>query len=508
MEKIRQKLKIITNFINDILYKKKLVIFLGKKGIKITAYHKHDVVNSIFIDRIDPELITIYQTFLKKHKKFQVSFLLDSEECQLKHEFMPMLQSIIKFNPVEKFIQENYKSEDIIAYNVYNVDHKNGEVWEASIAFSPYNNTINDLLEFVIHNSSGFEGVYFLSLEFESIIDTIIERKNLSELQNDLQIFVTVTEVNDIRIATKYQKNILEEAAIVFPFDKSDLYIVGTIEQAISDIVLKYKAYVKSLDLKICLIFACDQVLSDLLIQSTLFQPYKMIVYNDTLSAVGVSNQHFQDNSLLELFMANKKHLALNKTLRLITKLTKIDSVVFKPLITIIAGIIIALSAFKYQSVTIQKETILLNNKYYLLSEKYRNIKKRHPEIENIGNLAELYKLQTILDTPTPMPFDSLQKVFLVKNANIEVVGLNWYATGSYLLDKETFLILEIVYMNNNKEMKVAKEVLNTYVKDIKIVFQGHKVTYTNDYNNITELSKKLIIPARIIISGAALNVR
>ena len=66
---------------------------------------------------------------------------------------MPMLQSIIKFNPVEKFIEDNYKPDDIIAYNVYNIDYKNGEVWESIIAISPYTETIQELLEFIIYNS-------------------------------------------------------------------------------------------------------------------------------------------------------------------------------------------------------------------------------------------------------------------------------------------------------------------------------------------------------------------
>ena len=45
----------------------------------------------------------------------------------------------------------------------------------------------------------------------------------------------------------------------------------------------------------------------------------------------------------------------------------------------------------KYQSVLTQKETMRVNNQYYLLSEQYRNIKKRYPEINNITNLVELY---------------------------------------------------------------------------------------------------------------------
>ena len=184
--------------------------------------------------------------------KAQILILFDSKDCQIKHEFMPMLQSIVKSNPVEKFIQDNYKPEDIIAYNIYNVnnDNRHGELWETTIASTTYSYFIEQLLEFIIHNSFKFIGIYFLSLEFESIVGAILKTQNSSDSQNDLQIFVTITEASSIRVATKYKKNILDESTVEFPSEKSDHYIAGTIEQAISDQILKFKADAKSLAMK------------------------------------------------------------------------------------------------------------------------------------------------------------------------------------------------------------------------------------------------------------------
>ncbi|MFK7968552.1 MAG: hypothetical protein AB8B68_05350 [Rickettsiaceae bacterium] len=218
MEKINSQLEIIANFINNVLRTKNLVIFVGIYGIKIVVYYKDEVIDSILIDYKEKEYFTICCTFLNGYKKSQILILLDSQDCQIKHEFMPMLQSIMKSNPVEKFIQDNYKPEDIIAYNIYNIanDSKHGELWETTIASSIYSDLTEKLLEFIIHNSFKFNGIYFLSLEFESIIGAILKIQNKTYCQNDLQIFATITEASNIRIATKYKKNILDESTINF----------------------------------------------------------------------------------------------------------------------------------------------------------------------------------------------------------------------------------------------------------------------------------------------------
>ena len=504
MEKNHSKLEIITNFVNSILHKNKLIIFIGKSGIRIITYYKHQVLSTIFVDYKDQGYLTICCTFLKDYKRFQVLILLDSPECQLKHEFMPMLQSILKFNPVEKFIQDNYKPEDIIAYYVFNVggDTTNGEIYETIIASSTYTYSINQLLEFIIYNSFRFNGIYFLSLEFESIIDAILKIKHATDCQKDLQIFVTITEASNIRIVTKYKKNILDELTVDFPSDKSDLYIAGTIEQAISDQILKYKAYMQSLDLKICLIFLCNKTLCKIFEEMPSLQIHHIVTYSNDSMLVENKNKHFQDNSLLELFMENKKHLALNKLLRSITKLIAFNSFMFKPLFLIIIGIIIFLASLKYHSILIHKETIELNDKYYSSSEKYRSMKKRHPEIHDITNLTDLYNLQTMLSIKEPNHFDFLKNLFSINSPNIEVINIHWYAKDTTLDNKKTFLEFDLLYINNKKGIEIAKKILDNYVNEIKLIFQEYQVTYVIEYDNVIELPRTLTIPAKITVSA------
>ena len=509
MEKINSQLEIIANFINNVLRTKNLVIFVGIYGIKIVVYYKDEVIDSILIDYKEKEYFTICCTFLNGYKKSQILILLDSQDCQIKHEFMPMLQSIMKSNPVEKFIQDNYKPEDIIAYNIYNIanDSKHGELWETTIASSIYSDLTEKLLEFIIHNSFKFNGIYFLSLEFESIIGAILKIQNKTYCQNDLQIFATITEASNIRIATKYKKNILDESTIEFPSEKSDLYIAGTIEQAISDQILKYKTYAKSLDIKICLVFLCNKTLCDIFEKMPSLQVNKIITHNNNSRISENGNAHFQDSSLLELFMQNKKYLASNKLLKSITMLTTINSLLFKPLFLIVAGIVVFLSLLEYQSVVIKKETIELNHQYYLFSKKYRNMKKRHPEINNITNLVELYNLQKLVSVKSLNPSDFLKRLFSINTPNVEVISINWYVEDTNLTNKKILLIFDLVYLSDKKERKVAENAFRDCVQKVKLLFHEYQVTYTMEYDGIVELPKLLSIPAKIIISKKTTEV-
>lgn len=539
MTKILQKLEVFFNFIQNTFYQKKMVIFVGRKGIKISAYHKNNVIDSTFFTSSSQEASNLYQSFLKKYKEFQVFLLLDTEDCQLKHEFIPMFQSIIKTHPVEQFIEDNYKTDDIIAYNVYNIDRTNGEVWETAIASSPYRDDINQLLEFIIYNSFKLDGIYFLCLEFESIIDKILEQKNLIKHENDLQIFTTITEASGIRVAAKFKKNILNESTTDFPFDKSDLYVVGTIEQIISDIILKYKGYVKSLDIKISLIFVCNEVLSNLLSQSKSFVDYTFVSYHsislqkalgkettseDMSDASAISPEidtppleaqndemppptnnlspnQYQDDIILELCTKSKQYVALNKLLRSISRLTMINSFIFKPIFVLILGIIAILGSLKYNAIAIQQETIKLNKEYYSLSEKYRNIKKRNPDVTNMTDLADFYNLGVILNSTHPNPCETLQKIFSTENPKMEVTNILWYAKSSDLGEKKEMLTFRFLYTNDKKDLRLAQTTINNYVKQVKGMFNEYNVTYIHQNDEITELVKNLVIPARIIVS-------
>lgn len=503
-EKTQSKWSVVTSFINRFLHNKRLVIFIGKNGVKIIAYNRDQIVNNMFSHCDNEAEIAACQEFLIAYKKFGVLILLDSPECQIKHEFMPMLHSIIKFNPAQKFIDDNYQPENIVAYNVYNIDHTNGEVWETVIASSPYTNITNKFIEFVISESFKLEGVYFLALEFEPIINTILMEKKVVDEDHSLQIFVTITQASGIKLATKHKKNILDETTVQFPSDKSDLYILGVMSSAIEDRLIKYKSYIHGLDLKVCLIFFCNKLIGDVILEKLPdLQKYEMVIYTTEAPALPDQSHHFQDHKLLELFMKHKTYLAANKLIKLITKLLTVNSVIFKPLLLILIGIVAVLGMLKYRTILVQKETIELNNKYYLLSEKYRSVKKRHPEVENINNLTDLYSLQKILSIETDTPCELLRKILLLQSEEVKFDNIHWYSENediSNLAENRKALVIQVEYTDPKKDIKVATGVLSDYINQVKAIFKGYNVTYKIEYDKVTELIKTLTVPATITV--------
>lgn len=103
--------------------------------------------------------------------------------------------------------------------------------------------------------------MYFLSLEIGTIIDRILQITDKTEYLESLQIFTVTTEASSIRIIVKYKNNIMSERTVEFPHDKSDMYRIGTIEQVLSDKLLFYKQYIKTLVTPPCLIFLVDNKL-------------------------------------------------------------------------------------------------------------------------------------------------------------------------------------------------------------------------------------------------------
>ena len=69
MKKISSKLEIVGNFINNLLHKQNLIIFIGKVGIKIIACYKHQAIDNIFVSYEKDDHFQICCTFLKNYKK-------------------------------------------------------------------------------------------------------------------------------------------------------------------------------------------------------------------------------------------------------------------------------------------------------------------------------------------------------------------------------------------------------------------------------------------------------
>jgi hypothetical protein len=498
------KLEFFVNLFNNLSHKKNVIILIGKYGVTVSALKKLQVINSIFIDSTAEDFQRKYRRFLKKYKHYHIVFLLDGKNCELKHEIMPILGSIIKSSPVESFIEKNYAAEDIVAHNVYEITTQNGEVWNSCIASMPFIFPVNELLEFVINNSFKYSGMYFLSLEFETIIDRILQKSQNLECINHLQIFATITKSSDIRIVVKYKRNIMDEQVIEYPRDKSDMYIQGTIEQSISDKLHFYKPFIEKLNLKTCAITLSDRNLQKLL--GTLqFDKCKTIAIasEDICLTTEKRSSVFQDNTLIEILNNFNTHLALNKPLKSITQLTLVNNIIFKPILAIMLGICITLATIKYKSVTLYEEMSDYNQEYYTLSEEYRAIQKLHPELKNASDILELHSLETQLSKTNSTPFNHLKNIFAYDNQSLKIKNLSWKIFNPQninLPESKLKINIEYQYQGNRDSLINGVEIVNDYSNRLKSIFSNDKFTYKRDPEDLIIVSKKVIIPAKVVI--------
>lgn len=500
------KFEFVVNLLNHLFLKKNITIFLGKSGITLFAMKKNQVQDSIFIEYGAEKYHQKYRKFLSGYKSYYVMFLLDHKECELEHEMLPVLSSLIKINPVDKFIAEKYKPEDIVAYNVYEVNHQNGEVLNTCIATTTFAPPLSDLLEYLIKKSFKYSGMYFFSLELGIIIDRILQTTGNSGYLEHLQIFSIITQTSNIRIIVKYKNNIMSEKTIEFPYDKSDMYLVGTMQQAISDKLLFYKQYIKTLDKQPCIIFLVDNALKQLIKDLKFENCQTLALSADDLNLEPHhSSNRFQDSVLIELFNKFANHLASNRPLKSITKLTIINRAAFKPFITIISGMILTLSFLKYQTIKVQSEANDLNQQYYKLAEEYRQVKKRNPHLSNVGDLLEMYNLQNIIARKSSTPFDHYKILTLTQHRGLKINKLSWKLLNPILVNfpqSDLVISIDVSYEGPANSALEGIEVINGYANHIKSNFQNYHIVFTKDSDNIKDVARRITIPAHFLIKG------
>lgn len=500
------KLEFIVNLLNNLFHKKNITILLGKNGIKLFVLKKNQVQDSIFVKYGSDKYHQRYRKFLSIYKGYHIMFLLDHKECELDHEMLPILSTLIKVNPVDKFISEKYKPDDIVAYSVYDVNNQNGEVWNTCIATTPFAPPLSDILEYSIKKSFKYSGIYFLSLELGTIIDRILKASGKSEHLDSLQIFTITTEASNIRVIVKYKNNIMSEKTVEFPYEKSDMYLIGTIEQVISDKLLFYKQYIKTLETQPCLIFLVDNTLKQMISELKFDNCNILALTGDDLElTTHNSDDRFQDTALIEMFNNSTTHLASNKPLRGITKLTLLNRVIFKPVIAIISVMILTLCFFKYQAITVQSQANDLNKQYYKLAEEYRQVKKRNPKLSNVGDLLEMYNLQNIIARQPNTPFDHYKILVLTQHKNLKINKLSWKLSNPLLVNfpqSDLVISIDINYDGPIDSTLEGIEVINGYYNHIKANFQNFHVVFTKNSDEIKEAARRVTIPAHFLIKG------
>jgi len=490
---------------NSFAVKKSIIIFIGNNGTYLAAFKLNKSIDSIYISlegRGNPEL---YKYFFKKYKEFHIFFLYDDERCELKHELVPVLQSVVKVNPLEKFIDEHYQPTDITAHHVYNISTKNGEVWDTLIAKTSYVPPLSDLMDYILVNSLKFSGIYFLNLEYITIIDKILEKSNNTDCDDHLQIFSYITKANSIKFVVKHRQNLLSIKSVPYPVDRTELYVQGIIEQEISDYKISLKNYLQKNNLTVCIICLVNSKLKSLLQQSK-FETHKVLILsNDEISeSLPLANEEFSDKTITELFSRNKTFLAFNNSIKSITQVNLLNFIMFKPLIGMIAIIVIVLANIKFLTVKNTKAVKALETQNYQIVEEYRNIKQKYPDIKDMANLADLYSLTALLKVPVLTPFDFLEQFLKSNPADVILNKVSWKLNNpnNNLFSRDYInVIINFKYIKTNISTKEALANLDSYVKSLQENFKNFSIDYTTASEPLNTLDR-VIIPVTLTVTG------
>lgn len=499
---MRVFIKMLHKFIAYFLYRKNIIILTGDKGTFLCALVHDKVVGSLFVSAEKQNNLDSYEEFFAKFKKYYVFFLLSGSECQLRHDLVPVLHSIVKTNPVEKFIEEYFPTDYMIAYTVYNINTKPSEVWNTLIVSTPYIPALSKLLENLLaSNTQKFGGVYFLALELQTIIDKIVKNVENNKYSEYLQIFVCILNTSGIKLVVKHQGNIISKQTFDYPSDKSDLYIQGIIEQEVEDCLISCKNHIDSLALKVCIIFIVDQSLKLLLEQSS-FGGHPVIFKSSDILG---KNNKFSDGMIVKLFYEQKSFLASNQYLESIAKLNLISSLVFKPLVTILIILIFIASVIKIKTVANYKKLDLLNSHYFSIEQDYYNVKQTYPYFQNATNLADLYVFESLLQIPVPIPFDLLEKFLTSLAPNLHLEEIKWQRLDldNTLSSSSQYIQIEISLklIANDMLIEEATKFLEQKIANFSEIFSNMDINFTIFTDQILDLSNRVVIPASVIIT-------
>ncbi|MGC0372196.1 MAG: hypothetical protein DGJ47_000903 [Rickettsiaceae bacterium] len=504
--KITSKLGFFVNLFNNLFHNDNVVIFVGHKGIILTALRRHTPVDESFIEYSDDNFNKKYKSFLSRYKKFHIKFLLDTKDTKLNRQILPVVSSIIKLNPVDKFIEEHYSPEDIIAYNVYNISNSESEIWNTLIASAKYIDPLKGIIEYVLNKSYKFSGIYLLPLECRSIIRRILKITNNEQNQSDLQVFVTIFKSSGVKLVVKRKNNILYYRSFDLPKNKSQEYIKGYIEQIICDQLLECKDYIERHNANKCIVMLVDPSIKET-INEKFCAPNKVIVLSPDELKLPLKNSddYYQESSIINLFKDFNSHLAYNSVLKQITKYTLINNVVFKPVIILLFALSINVLSLQYRAFSIESKTQNMNDKYYKLAQDYRDITKKYPQLYNISDLVDLYNLEQIVNQKASNSIPFIKYIDNLQNTQINLKSLSWKVDELNLInipESSANIEIELKYGGLFESRSKALSVVDAHLNHMKSIFSNNEINYTINEARSYEISHKHVMPVKFKING------
>jgi hypothetical protein len=476
-------LEFLVNKINNIFHKKKAVILYGKNALLLNFYKNNELVNNFIFKLDQPDNLSQLFQEIKKYKDYHFVLLLDGDNIYLRYENFPSITAFFSVSPIQKYISKNYSPTDLVAYDTELVVSDISEIWHTSIANTSLIDTREEIIDHLLENKFRYSGSYFLSLELNVIIPHINNFFSIENASNHFLFFIYVTGCSDVKIALKHDNRLIEYKEIKIERKDSDLFLLGKIEQKISDLKIKYQVYIDNLGLIPSVTIISGKEFSEIIKGNHKLNKHSEIVNifsiprkeeeNNAENSESIDKSNLPENFLIKVFSNHNSFLALNKKLKKLTFWSVINSIIFKPIIALSIFMLIVTSFFTYEVQNIESQIARQELNYKINYDEYQKIKEFDLKLCELIEKSNLHKLDHAMNSNSDRIFDIVGELLNVKSQNIKINSVEFQNNKQnilYFYQKRQMINIYSRYFNESEDRKEIQDACKLFAEKIKQV--------------------------------------
>lgn len=443
------------NAIYRTIKNKKLVFHIYDHGLTIAYYKKNNFIDSYYCKTEDIKSDASLHKYLTQRKDANAKFIVNSKNVSVEKLSIPALNSFTSVNPIEHYCLTRLNQGELYTYKVHTINKDGSEVWKGVVYSMPSHENTNECFSLLYQHQMSFFGVYFHSAVADQIAREIAGDNKL-DLENYIYSLTTILDEKEINIQFFHGSNILESTILEYPSTESDQYVLGVIEQNLSDIWIKLTSYRESNNLSKVNIFIVNNNLRNMLTKS------------QNNSDLYIFPKALQDELPLHIYMkyflATKQLCATSPEITKYKRYRQFNSILFPPLYISLSAIVIYVLYINLLAYNHNKVTSNLYKDYTKIMDNIRVSGKDFPEISNIIQLADLYNTEKKISVKTPYPFNFLEEFYNKLNKHFKIQRIFWQ-NRSYI--KMANLLEVDVHLNKkNAEDQISR--MEEFIEDFK----------------------------------------
>lgn len=478
--------------------KRNLIIFIGDKNSYMSAFQKDVLIDHISIKDSEYESDK-YIKFLDNYRKYRVSLIIDNSSVALNYADIPISQGISYEDPALEFISKKFPKETLVSYNIYNTTKSEQEIWNTIFASIELKSLLSNIVNYTSSNRFNINGIYFFLLNAPIFSRNILNQIGIKP-ESDLQILITTSNTTQIHLIVSDGGNIISNNIFDAQKDKGDEYMQGIIEQAVIDILISLKNYMHHNQVKPHLMILAHESLKNLLINKSKFDVSQVVIISSRdiafPSAINIEEDDVVDVTLSYLMNKKLSYNATNDVVNEYTRLHEFNKFLSAPWYFLVVIIVLTVSAVQIRASIKNKEAARLNQKFYILSEEYRDLRKEYPDIPNLEQLVNFYYAEKNLTINQQPPFEDVSKITNYMSKNFVIYKIHWELGNDY----RSYIIINAKYRIASLDQPSTANSLESEIEAIQALLPRKVVRFKYNTNEIVSSGGFVTIPTQIII--------